>query len=109
MAQPILAVLFSCSTVTGTANPGCAFFLVPTYLIDNLLRLVLTIAVAAGSYAAFAFLVAAKGLIRSEDLRDRDFAEYFLIGSLTSVLVALCAGLVMRFALWPQLFFLHFQ
>jgi|HubBroStandDraft_4_1064222.scaffolds.fasta_scaffold56248_2 hypothetical protein len=81
-------------------------------LIGNLERLVLTIVVAAGSYAALAFLVAAKGLIRSEDLRDRDFAEYFLIGSLASVLVALCAGLVMRFALsalWPQLLSLQMQ
>jgi hypothetical protein len=81
-------------------------------LIGNLERLVLTIVVAAGSYAALAFLVAAKGLIRSEDLRDRDFAEYFLIGSLASVLVALCAGMLMRFALsslWPALLSLHFQ
>ena len=39
-------------------------------LIGNLERLVLTIVVAAGSYAALAFLVAAKGLIRSEDLGD---------------------------------------
>jgi len=81
-------------------------------LIGNLERLVLTIVVAAGSYAALAFLVAAKGLIRSEDLHDRDFAEYFLIGSLASVLVALCAGLLMRFALsalWPELLSLHIQ
>jgi hypothetical protein len=81
-------------------------------LIGNLERLVLTIVVAAGSYAALAFLVAAKGLIRSEDLRDRGFAEYFLIGSLASVLVALCAGLLMRFALsalWPELLSLHIQ
>jgi hypothetical protein len=81
-------------------------------LIGNLERLVLTIVVAAGSYAALAFLVAAKGLIRSEDLRDRDFAEYFLIGSLASALVALCAGMIMRFALsalWPELLSLHIQ
>ena len=62
------------------------------------LRLSIGIVVAAGSYAAMAFLVAAKGLIRSEDLRDRDFAEYFLIGSLASVLVALCAGLLRTYA-----------
>jgi hypothetical protein len=75
-------------------------------LIGNLERLVLTIVVAAGSYAALAFLVAAKGLIRSEDLQKRDFAEYFLVGSLSSVLVALCSGVVIRFtllSLWPEL------
>jgi len=81
-------------------------------LIGNLERLILTIVVAAGSYAALAFLVAAKGLIRSEDLQDRDFAEYFLVGSLSSVLVALCSGVVIRFtllALWPELLSLQMQ
>jgi hypothetical protein len=81
-------------------------------LIGNLERLVLALVVAAGSYAALAFLVAAKGLVRFEGLRDRDFAEYFLIGSLASVLVALCAGLVIRFMLsllWPELLSLHIQ
>ena len=63
-------------------------------LIGNLERLVLTLVVVAGSYAALGFLVAAKGLIRSEELQEREFAEYFLVGSLCSVLVALCAGLV---------------
>lgn len=75
-------------------------------LIGNLERLVLTIVVAAGSYAALAFLIAAKGLIRSEDLEKRHFAEYFLVGSLSSVLVALCSGIVVRFTLltlWPEL------
>jgi hypothetical protein len=75
-------------------------------LIGNLERLVLTLVVVAGSYAALGFLVAAKGLIRSEELQEREFAEYFLVGSLCSVLVALCAGLVIRYtllALWPEL------
>ena len=50
--------------------------------------------------------------IRSEDLHDRDFAEYFLIGSLASVLVALCAGLIIRSALsllWSELLSLHIE
>jgi hypothetical protein len=35
--------------------------------------------VAAGSYATLAFLVAAKGLVRSEEFeKSRDFTEYFL-------------------------------
>src|SRR6266852_508133 len=45
-------------------------------LIGNLERLILTIVVAAGSYAALAFLVAAKGVVRSDEFnKDRDFAE----------------------------------
>jgi hypothetical protein len=81
-------------------------------LIGNLERLILTIVVAAGSYAALAFLVAAKGLIRSEELQKRDFAEYFLVGSLSSALVALCCGIAIRIALlalWPQLLALQIQ
>jgi hypothetical protein len=81
-------------------------------LIGNLERLILTIVVAAGSYAALGFLVAAKGLIRSEELQKRDFAEYFLVGSLSSALVALCAGIAIRIALialWPQLLSLEMQ
>jgi len=68
-------------------------------LIGNLERLLLTLVVAGGSYAALGFLVAAKGLIRSEELQERNFAEYFLVGTLCSVLVALCAGLVIRYTL----------
>jgi hypothetical protein len=82
-------------------------------LIGNLERVVLTIVVAAGSYAALAFLVAAKGVVRSDEFdKNRDFAEYFLIGSLSSVLVALCAGIALRFALirlWPDLLSLQIQ
>jgi hypothetical protein len=82
-------------------------------LIGNLERIVLTLVVAAGSYAALAFLVAAKGLVRSEEFeKSRDFTEYFLIGSLSSVLVALCAGLALRYALlalWPDLLVLQMQ
>jgi hypothetical protein len=81
-------------------------------LIGNFERLLLTLMVATGSYAALAFLVAAKGLIRSHELEDRDFAEYFLVGSLSSVLVALCAGIALRFALlalWPSLLSLQMQ
>jgi hypothetical protein len=76
-------------------------------LIGNLERIVLTLMVTAGSYTALAFLVAAKGIVRFEEFeKSRDFAEYFLIGSLASTLIALCAGLILRYALlrlWPEL------
>lgn len=82
-------------------------------LIGNLERITLSIVAAAGSYAALGFLVAAKGLIRFEGIeQSRDFTEYFLIGSLTSVLIALCVGLVIRFTLinlWPELLSLQMQ
>jgi hypothetical protein len=43
---------------------------------------------------ALAFLIAAKGLIRAKDMEDRDFAEYILVGSLTSALVAVVGAFV---------------
>lgn len=87
-------------------------------LIGNVERLILTLVTVAGSYAALGFLVAAKGLVRAKEFEEqegnqnRDFTEYFLIGSLTSVLIALCAGLIIRFvllALWPELLSLQMQ
>ena len=82
-------------------------------LIGNLERIVLTIVVAAGSYSALGFLIAAKGLVRFEEFeKSREFTEYFLVGSLSSVLVALCAGLILRhalLALWPELLAFQMQ
>ena len=82
------------------------------FLIGILERTLLTIVVALGSFSALGFLIAAKGLIRShqfEGSKSRDFTEYFLIGTLTSTLIAVCAGLIIRgtlHLLWPQLLLL---
>jgi hypothetical protein len=65
-------------------------------LIGSIERLLLAGVVAAGSYAALGFLVAAKGLVRSEDLKRHDFAEYFLIGTLASTAIAMVAGGLLR-------------
>ena len=71
--------------------------------IGNLERALLLAIIADGSYPAIAFLIAAKGLIRSKELENRDFAEYFLVGTLASIAVALAAGILIRAiitALW---------
>jgi hypothetical protein len=68
-------------------------------VIGNLERYLLLLAVVLGTYTALGFLVAAKGLIRIEKLKDRVFAEYFLIGTLSSVAVALVLGLLLRWAI----------
>jgi hypothetical protein len=65
-------------------------------LIGSLERLLLAGVVAAGSYAALGFIMAAKGLVRSKDLERHDFAEYFLIGTLTSTALAMVAGGLLR-------------
>src|SRR5207302_8416774 len=45
-----------------------------------------------GEYAAIGWIIAAKSLARFKALEDREFAEYFLIGTLASFLLALVAG-----------------
>jgi hypothetical protein len=49
-----------------------------------------------GQYGALGLLVAAKALARFRALDDRDFAEYFLIGTLASLLHALVVGVGVR-------------
>jgi len=65
-------------------------------LIGYLERIIIIAAVSAGNFEALGFLIAAKGLIRAKEFDDRAFAEYFLVGSLCSVLVALVAGTMIR-------------
>ena len=57
--------------------------------------LILTL-VLLGQFGALGLVVAAKALARFKALEDRDFAEYFLIGTLASLLLALLGGLAMR-------------
>jgi hypothetical protein len=52
-----------------------------------------------GEYAAVGWIIAAKSLARFKQLEDREFAEYFLVGTLASFLLALLAGLGIRFLL----------
>ncbi|PYP17701.1 MAG: hypothetical protein DMD52_03905 [Gemmatimonadetes bacterium] len=49
-----------------------------------------------GEYTAIGWIIAAKSLARFRALEDREFAEYFLIGTLASLLLALGAGIGMR-------------
>lgn len=67
--------------------------------IGVLERLLIVIFVLSGSTAAIGFVVAAKTLARFRQLDDRDFAEYYLLGTLASVAVALVSGLVALAAL----------
>ncbi|HEY0443543.1 MAG TPA: DUF3307 domain-containing protein [Candidatus Limnocylindrales bacterium] len=62
--------------------------------IGILERILIVILVLAGSTAAIGFVVAAKTLARFRQLDDRDFAEYYLLGTLASVAFALATALV---------------
>jgi hypothetical protein len=67
-------------------------------LIGNIERLILVLFVANGQYTALAFFFAAKGLIRSKDVERRAWADYLILGSLTSFLVAVVVGLLIQAA-----------
>jgi hypothetical protein len=62
--------------------------------IGILERLLIVTFVLTGSQAAIGFVVAAKTLARFRQLDDRNFAEYYLLGTLASVAVALASGLL---------------
>lgn len=67
--------------------------------IGNLERLLVFAVVLVGSYEAIGFIIAGKGLIRAKEFESRDFAEYFLIGTLSSTMVAVGVGLLIKFAI----------
>lgn len=58
-------------------------------LIGSLERWIIILLGLAGRWEAVALVVAAKSIARFEELKKRAFAEYFLVGTLTSVLVAI--------------------
>ena len=52
-----------------------------------------------GAEAAVGFVIAAKTLARFKQLDDRGFAEYYLLGTLASVSVALASAVIALAAL----------
>ncbi|MEW5937423.1 MAG: hypothetical protein AB1665_06370 [Candidatus Thermoplasmatota archaeon] len=50
--------------------------------------------VLASEYTAMAIIFAAKSIARFEELKDRKFAEYYLIGTLSSILFAMIIGII---------------
>ncbi|MBA2253502.1 MAG: DUF3307 domain-containing protein [Chloroflexi bacterium] len=71
--------------------------------IGILERLVVVALVLAGQAAAIGLVIAAKTLARFKQLDDRRFAEYYLLGTLASVAVALISGLIAVAVLGPIL------
>lgn len=61
-------------------------------LIGILERIFVFIFVLLGQYAAIGFILAAKGVARFQDFKSRTFAEYVLIGTLLSTLLAMAVG-----------------
>lgn len=67
--------------------------------IGILERLILLPLVVLGEWGGIGLILAAKSLARFRELDSRPFAEYYLIGTLTSLVVAMVTGLLLRAAL----------
>ncbi len=52
-----------------------------------------------GEYTAISFILAAKSISRFNDLKERKFAEYYLIGSLMSILFTVVVVLGVKWVL----------
>lgn len=65
-------------------------------LIGIVERLLILTFVLAGSYEAVAFAIAAKSIARFKELDNKNFAEYYLIGTSVSVAVAGGVGVLLK-------------
>ncbi|NLP52795.1 DUF3307 domain-containing protein [Bacillus sp. RO1] len=65
-------------------------------VIGYLERLLVVALILMGSFSAVGFIVAAKSLTRFKQMDDRDWAEYFLLGTLTSFLFAIIYGVLLK-------------
>lgn len=65
-------------------------------IIGLIERLLIYTLVISNNMSGIAFIIAAKALARFDDLKERDFAEYFLIGTLLSVSLAFYTGIIIK-------------
>jgi hypothetical protein len=60
-------------------------------------RLIILTLVLNGALGSIAFILTAKSIARFNELNDKNFAEYYLIGTLTSTALAICGGIFLKF------------
>jgi hypothetical protein len=65
-------------------------------VIGVLERFLTLILVLLGQWGALGLVVAAKSVARFRELEDKDFSDYYLIGTLASLLVAVGTGLILH-------------
>jgi len=66
------------------------------HVIGILERMAMLTLVWLGEWSALGFVLAAKSVARFKELENREFAEAYLVGTLTSFLVAGASGLLLR-------------
>jgi hypothetical protein len=60
-------------------------------------RMILLIFIAMDAFGAVAFVLTAKSIARYQELNQKEFAEYYLVGTLSSTAVALLGGVLLRY------------
>ncbi|WP_028991472.1 DUF3307 domain-containing protein [Thermoanaerobacter thermocopriae] len=65
-------------------------------IIGMLERTLMMTLIAVNQIAAASFVIGAKSIARYKELDNKDFAEYYLIGTMLSMLIALFGGLLIK-------------
>ena len=68
-------------------------------IIGKLERLIISILILCDQFGAVGFVLTAKSIARFKQLEDRDFAEKYLVGTLTSTVIAFIVTLVLGLAI----------
>ena len=73
-------------------------------IIGILERFIILTLVLLNQYTGMAIVLMAKSIARFDELRERNFAEYYLVGTLASISFALFCGILMKFLfeLWVR-------
>lgn len=66
------------------------------YIIGILERIIVTTLVLQNQISTIGFVLAAKSLARFSQLNDKEFAEKYLVGSLTSIAISILSTLVLK-------------
>ncbi|WP_141432319.1 DUF3307 domain-containing protein [Bacillus sp. 03113] len=67
--------------------------------IGYLERLLVIVLIVNNAFTSIGFIVAAKSIVRFKQMDDRDFAEYFLLGTLSSIFLGVIYGVIIKIVL----------
>lgn len=65
-------------------------------IIGKLERIIISILVLSNQFGAIGFVLTAKSIARYKQLEDKKFAEKYLVGTLTSVLIAFIVTIILK-------------
>ena len=67
-------------------------------LVGILERLLVFTLIVVGQWGVIGFVITAKSIARFRELEEKDFTDYYLAGTFSSLLVAVAAGLLAQWA-----------